>query len=194
MRSIDRLICLGIFSFAVTNANAISIGVGDFSGSETVVDLSLLPGPAEPVVTVGDLVFTSTANFLKQSGLTETSDPGMFSMDLATPQLRVGLELRAFANATDNVPVTWSIQAFDDNANPLETIQVSQAAAGDAVFGGIERAELIARLVVSEVTPPPTGSNYFTFINEARFETPIPEPSAVVLALLGCGLVFRRHR
>ncbi len=193
MRRILNLVCLGTFFFVASEVNAVSIGVGDFSGAETVVDLSFLPGPSEPVVTVGDLVFTSSANFLKQSSLTEASLAGSFTMDLASPQLRVGLELTAFASATQNVPVTWSIEALDAGATSLETILVSQAAAGDTVFGGIERPELIAQLVVTEVTPHPSGGNYFTFINNVRYE--VPEPTGMLLLVVGMcvPLLVRSH-
>lgn len=187
-----------LFSLATTlvvapRVDAAPIGLGDFSGSETVVSLASLPGPPEAVVTVGDLTFTSSANFLKQSGLTDTSTDGMFSMDLATPQQRVGLELNAFSVSTGGAAVTWSVKAFDAGLSFLEEVQLTQSAASVPVFGGIERTEGIARLEVAEVTPPPPTTNYFTFINEVRFE--VPEPATATLLAVGLlGLLRRKAR
>ena len=188
-------VLLVLSAFIGMPASAAPIGLGDFSGSETVVDLGNLPGPSATVVTVDDLTFTSSTPFLKQSGLTDTSVTGMFTMDLASPQQRVGLELNQFF---DNPGlVTWSIQAFDIGLNFLEEVFVSQSVLSTPVFGGLERIEGISRLLVTEVTPC-VGCNYFTFINEARFENTgpsVPEPTALGLlglGLAGLGLASRR--
>ncbi len=186
--------CCAVFAL-FANAQpllAVSIGLGDFSGSETVVSLANLPGADAPIVVVDDLTFTSSQDFRKQSGLTEISQDGSFTMDLAVPQQRVGLELKAFASVTGDAPVTWSVEAFDSAMSSLEIVQISQPVAGAEVFGGVARSEGIARILVTEVTPAPTGSNYATFINEVRFEA-IPEPTSAVLLLVGLSVSLLRR-
>lgn len=184
-------------------AHAAPINISDFSGSETVVSTTNLPGPETPVVVVGDVTFTSSVAFIKQISLTDISADGMFTMDLASPQNRVGFELNAIASsATGNQLITWTVQAFDAGMTLLEEIMVTQTALSTAVFAGFERSEGIVRLKAIEVTPGAMPSfNYFTLVNNVRFENTnpaeIPIPAALPLFLAGMaalGLSARRRR
>jgi len=192
-------ICIGILAllFSAARAQAVPIGIGGFSGSETVIDFTELGGNILPPgpFTIGEVTFTGEPGWRLLDGnvlgtvtpaLAVNADPSQIRLDFASPKGRVGLNYGA-------VSATFIVSIFDAGLTFLEQTVVSPPAFGSNVFVGFENLAGISRLVITE-----TGDDGFLgALDDIRFElAPIPEPSTMLL--LGSGLAglgwYRRRR
>ncbi len=201
---------IGLMCASASRLPAATIGIGDFSGNETVVDFgnpnsdSVFSSPT----TIGGLTFTvnsgaffviEPAGFFSSlfSNVPGASQLGTLRDAAATSDVvltfstivhRAGLLL----SAGTSVPATWEVTAFS-GASPLGSVVVTQPAGNQAVFAGLEFLQNITSVRVSETAGGNAGA---TAIDDVRFEA-VPEPSTLVLAsgaAFGLLLVARRRR
>jgi len=188
---------------------AVPIGIGSFSGSETVETFTSGFGISFAPVTHNGVTYSSLGSGLGNSGLNASDNwnpffsnilgssqgislndefgESLIRIDFSTPVNRVGLLL-------STTPVTtWTITAFDNLFSPLESVIVTMPDLEQAVFVGIERPENIARLEISESF----DNGHLTIADDLRYEV-IPEPSTYLLFAVGIlgiiGMGYRQRK
>ncbi len=187
-----------------TGVSAREIGIGDFSGGETVIGFDSLPDSqvvtnqfAGLGVTFAGVVEADpiTVNWLPQNSsppnVLNNNSPQGTELTFALGVNRVGA---FFLHGTTSV----SLSVFDASNNLLETATVAGVFGTEVFEGfvGIESATDIARAVFLGTAPNPS----FFALDDVRFEAisaPIPEPGTWALlgvCLFGAGLVHRRRQ
>jgi len=117
---------------------------------------------------------------------------GTLRVNFSDPEIRAGF----FFN-TQFGPATVSVQAFSDllGTQSLGQLVLGSFVAGQSGFVGFQADALFLRADISFVVSSSTAS---FFIDDFRFEpgaTAVPEPSTIVLTLIGAGWLGRRlHR
>ncbi len=181
------LACASVLLGVPQATQAETIGIEDFSGSETVVDFSsqVVPQTPDPIV-FGDLTIDSDVSDLR---VTELYDPfaetplasmGPYLGDLlvnapseielrfATPVTRVGMWING-----GNSNTSWTLTGFDLSGTPVGSHvfhYVSVDYPDPSTFAGIEFSTPLARVTIVETLP----NRQFTSIDDIRFEFSAP--------------------
>lgn len=174
-----------------STATAGVITIGDFSGSETVIDFeSLGSAPATGPFSIGSVTFSESSSGTGGPGwrllsniegfvgnfLTDNAGISLIQLDFAAPQLRAGVLVGV-------TTATYSVSIYDSSLALLESTSVFVS--GAPLFAGFENAAGISRMVISETS----GENgRVGGLDDVRFEgAAIPEPGT--WALFGIGLL-----
>ena len=193
-----RVVCFTVLMVLIAasraHATLITITSASFSGSESVADFTVATSQSLPYSEDGATFVSfsgplssvlSFNNFLFMAG------SGTLRIDFSVPQIRAGF----FFGAPIGSGITISAQAFSDLAGTqsLGTIGLGSFVANQTGFVGFEADALLSRadisFAVSGAFPPASF-----LIDDFRFEpgTPIPEPSTLLLTLVG-GAWLARH-
>ena len=191
-----------IGTFWIGESQGAQILIGGFSGGETVEDFTSLGGIAPPdgPFTLGNLTFSeATTGSGNAPGwrilslgtpqmLTDDGGSTRITIDLGTPQQRVGLDVGIGT-------ALYDVSFFDTDLALLGTVNVALSGQLASAFAGWEDLGGISRVTVTEL-----GDNVRVGgVDNIRFEGPIasiPEPSStIVTGLIAVfGLSMRRRR
>jgi len=171
---------------ARAQASLISITTAAFSPSAQIAHFTVGSSQPLPYSEVG-------ATFASFSGLTSSvlsfnnflfmAGSGTLRVNFSAPEIRAGF---LFTNDSAGT-ATLSVQAFSDLAGTLSigTLGLGSFNAGQGGFVGFQGDALFSRVDISFSLPSSTASYR---IDDFRFEpTAVPEPTTVVLTLLGVG-------
>lgn len=202
MQFLRTLLVSTVLASATLAANASTIGLGSFTGSESIIDFnSATIGSATGAYTTQGVTFTTSSNsYMIQScgggcilGTTgaalNTSGAGNdLTVLFSTGISRFGMN---FGTSSTGGPLSAIVTAYDSTGGIVES--VSFPSFGNA-FLGFDFASAVSRVVIDRTD----STGYFTFIDDVRFVEggSVPEPGS--LALLGAvalaGALTRRRK
>ncbi len=199
---------LALIMAGTSQSHAAIITLDDFSGSETLIafgnaDDYPVPNPYA-VSGVSFLVQDSTI----QGVWIRSSRPDLFDnrpgaslggayyTGLATATLHIDFgshQVRRAGLLASNIDgiATFQLRAFDTTDTLLGSVDVTQPATEEAVFLGLEFPQLIDRLELKRTAS--TTFQHSNIIDDVHFE-PVPEPSTIVLWVMGATVLLLFHR
>lgn len=161
-------------------------------GTHVLILISMDAAPPEGFI--NQVYFEDTNGLFADMSYSSTHSSGT-TINYSSPATPAGppglnnLFVTAFSFDGDSPP-------SQHGANNSETVAFLASYAPGATFGLVEEAmtdeELRIALHLQGIDPDGTQSD--TYLSEPPGVTPIPEPSAMLLALASCGLFLRRRR
>ncbi len=202
MRTLKTLLASSALAAACFSAGATPLTLVDFDGSETLVDFNSAPVGSfvGPFSAMGVTLTAQSGQYMFQAGgggllgtsgaaynTNSSSGNGDVTISFATAISRFGMN---FGTGATLGPLSAEVRAYDSANNLVESLTF--ASFGNA-FAGFDFASAVTTVVIDRTD----ATNYFTFVDNVRFDTAtVPEPTSILLlgiAALAAGAARRRR-